>query len=67
MSENGILLRVDNLVKHFPVLRGVFQRQVGAVHAVDGISFDVHRGETFGLVGESGCGKTTAGRTILQL
>jgi len=67
MSENGVLLRVDNLVKYFPVLRGVFQRQVGAVHAVDGITFDIHKGETFGLVGESGCGKSTAGRTILQL
>ena len=61
------LLKVDNLVKHFPVLRGVFQRQVGAVHAVDGISFEIYPGETFGLVGESGCGKSTAGRTILQL
>jgi len=67
MSENKVLLRVENLVKHFPVLRGVFQRQVGAVHAVDGISFDIKKGETFGLVGESGCGKSTAGRTILQL
>jgi oligopeptide transport system ATP-binding protein len=67
MSENGVLLQVDNLVKYFPVLRGVFQRQVGAVHAVDGITFDIHKGETFGLVGESGCGKSTAGRTILQL
>jgi len=67
MSENGVLLRVDNLVKHFPILAGVFQRQVGVVHAVDGISFDIRTGETFGLVGESGCGKSTAGRTILQL
>jgi len=61
------LLQVDNLVKHFPILSGVFQRQVGVVHAVDGITFDVYSGETFGLVGESGCGKSTAGRTILQL
>jgi len=67
MPENNVLLKVDHLVKHFPVYRGVFQRQVGAVHAVDDISFDVRRGETFGLVGESGCGKTTAGRTIIQL
>jgi oligopeptide transport system ATP-binding protein len=67
MSDKQVLLSVDNLVKHFPVLRGVFQRQVGAVHAVDGISFDIFKGETFGLVGESGCGKSTAGRTILQL
>ena len=67
MSENNVLLRVDNLVKHFPIMAGVFQRQVGVVHAVDGISFDIRSGETFGLVGESGCGKSTAGRTILQL
>ena len=67
MSDDQVLLKVDGLVKHFPVLRGVFQRQVGAVHAVDGITFDIRRGETFGLVGESGCGKSTAGRTILQL
>lgn len=62
-----ILLRVDKLVKHFPIYRGVFQRQVGAVHAVDGVSFNIYKGETLGLVGESGCGKSTAGRTILQL
>jgi oligopeptide transport system ATP-binding protein len=67
MSENGVLLRVDGLVKHFPIYRGVIRRQVGAVHAVDGITFQVQSGETFGLVGESGCGKTTVGRTILQL
>jgi oligopeptide transport system ATP-binding protein len=68
MSENKkVLLHVEELKKHFPILRGVFQRQVGAVRAVDGISFDVFQGETLGLVGESGCGKSTAGRTILQL
>lgn len=67
MSENETLLRVENLVKHFPILAGIFQRQVGVVHAVDGISFNIKRGETFGLVGESGCGKSTAGRSILQL
>ncbi len=67
MPKDQVLLKVDHLVKHFPVLRGVFQRQVGAVHAVDGITFDIRSGETFGLVGESGCGKTTAGRTIVQL
>ena len=66
-NNKEVLLRVDNLVKHFPIYRGVFQRQVGAVHAVDGVSFDVYRGETLGLVGESGCGKSTTGRTILQL
>jgi oligopeptide transport system ATP-binding protein len=67
MSDEQVLLSVDSLVKHFPVMRGVFQRQVGVVHAVDGISFQIYKGETFGLVGESGCGKSTAGRTILQL
>ncbi len=69
MSNNNtdILLKVEDLKMHFPIYRGVFQRQVGAVRAVDGISFDVHRGETLGLVGESGCGKSTTGRAILQL
>lgn len=66
-ANNDVLLRVENLVMHFPIYRGVIQRQVGAVHAVDGVSFDVKRGETLGLVGESGCGKSTTGRTILQL
>jgi oligopeptide/dipeptide ABC transporter ATP-binding protein len=66
-NNSQALVRVENLVKHFPITRGVFQRQVGQVKAVDGISFEIYRGETFSLVGESGCGKTTAGRTILQL
>ena len=61
------LLHVDNLKKHFPIYKGVFRRQVGAVHAVDGVSFDIYKGETLGLVGESGCGKSTTGRTILRL
>lgn len=61
------LLKVENLVKHFPIRAGLLQREVGAIHAVDGISFDIYKGETFGLVGESGCGKSTAGRTILRL
>jgi oligopeptide transport system ATP-binding protein len=68
MAEQKALLRVKDLKKYFPITRGiVIQRQVGAVMAVDGISFDVHKGETLGLVGESGCGKSTTGRTILQL
>jgi oligopeptide transport system ATP-binding protein len=66
-NNNETLLRVEDLKMHFPIYRGVFQRQVGAVRAVDGVSFEVKRGETLGLVGESGCGKSTTGRTILQL
>ena len=66
-DNNDTLLRVEDLTMHFPIYRGVFQRQVGAVRAVDGVSFDIKRGETLGLVGESGCGKSTTGRTILQL
>jgi len=61
------LLSVRGLVKHFPVKKGLLQRTVGRVHAVDGISFDIAEGETLGLVGESGCGKSTAGKTILKL
>ncbi len=66
-SEKNVLIKVEDLVMHFPIYRGVIRRQVGAVHAVDGISFEVYQGETLGLVGESGCGKSTTGRTILQL
>ena len=62
------LLHVADLKMHFPINKGIiFQRQVGAIKAVDGISFDLYRGETLGLVGESGCGKSTTGRAILQL
>src|SRR3989449_2299289 len=68
-AESGKnLLTVQALKMHFPLTQGIiFQRQVGAVRAVDGIDFFVERGETLGLVGESGCGKSTTGRAILQL
>jgi peptide/nickel transport system ATP-binding protein/oligopeptide transport system ATP-binding protein len=66
MPDN--LVEVRDLVKHFPLTQGVvFRRQVGAVHAVDGVSFDVRRGETLGIVGETGCGKSTTARLILRL
>ena len=65
---NKVLLSVKNLKKHFPITSGsFFKKQVGVVKAVDDISFEVFEGETLGLVGESGCGKSTTGRTILQL
>lgn len=67
MTTNEVLLRVEGLKKYFPITAGILKRQVGAVKAVDGISFNIYRGETLGLVGESGCGKSTSGRTILQL
>ena len=62
-----VILEVRGLKKHFPIKRGLLGRTVGTVKAVDGVSFDLRRGETLGLVGESGCGKTTAGRTLLRL
>ena len=66
--DKQLLLKVRNLKKYFPVTSGViFQREIGSVKAVDDISFDIFKGETLGLVGESGCGKSTVGRTILQL
>jgi ABC-type oligopeptide transport system ATPase subunit len=66
-SDQPILLEVKNLRTWFPIRRGILQRTVGHVKAVDDVSFFVRRGETLGLVGESGCGKTTVGRTILRL
>jgi len=73
MSSNGTpsngapLLSIRNLRKEFPIRKGVFSRQLGAVKAVNDVSFDIAKGETLGVVGESGCGKTTAGRSILRL
>ena len=67
-GKQDVLLSVRNLKMHFPITRGIIiQRQVGSIKAVDGINFDLMRGETLGLVGESGCGKSTTGRAILQL
>lgn len=66
-SSDGPVLEVDDLKKHFPIRAGVFRRQVGTVYAVDGVSLFVDPRETLGVVGESGCGKTTLGRSILRL
>ncbi len=68
MSKQQVLVQVKDLKKYFPITQGIIiQREIGAVKAVDEITFDIYRGETLGLVGESGCGKTTTGRTIVQL
>jgi oligopeptide/dipeptide ABC transporter ATP-binding protein len=67
MSDQDPLVQVQNLKKHFPVTEGILDRTVGHVRAVDGVTFDIYPNETVGLVGESGCGKTTAGRSLLRL
>src|SRR5258706_2672192 len=67
VGEGHTLLQVRGLKKHFPIVGGLLRRQIGTVYAVDGVDFDVNEGETFALVGESGCGKTTLGRSILRL
>ncbi|MFF3848297.1 ABC transporter ATP-binding protein [Streptomyces sp. NPDC002328] len=66
-TDGEVLLKVSGLKKHFPIKKGLLQRQVGAVHAVDGLDFEVRSGETLGVVGESGCGKSTMGRLITRL
>src|SRR5437764_15177994 len=67
-AGSSALVEVKNLVKHFPITRGiVFQKQIGAVKAVDDISFEVKRGETLGIVGETGCGKSTTARLLVRL
>ncbi|HET7472281.1 MAG TPA: oligopeptide/dipeptide ABC transporter ATP-binding protein [Candidatus Limnocylindrales bacterium] len=67
VEEGQALLKVRGLKKHFPIIGGLLKRQIGTVYAVDGVDFDVRAGETFSLVGESGCGKTTLGRSVLRL
>ena len=67
MPEAGPLLEVKDLVKHYAVRGGVLRRRIGTVHAVDGVSFSLGSGETLGLVGKSGCGKTTVARTVMRL
>jgi oligopeptide/dipeptide ABC transporter ATP-binding protein len=67
VSDDQLLVSVRGIVKYFPIMGGLLRRRVGDVKAVDGVSFDINKGEVFGLVGESGCGKTTLGRAVLYL
>lgn len=67
MKNNDVLVRINNLVKYFPIKKGFIKKSINYVKAVDDVSFEIHRGETLGLVGESGCGKTTVGRTVIRL
>ena len=66
-EEKDLILKVDNLKMHFPIHKGLLGKTVGYVRAVDGVSFEIERGKTFGLVGESGCGKTTVGKCVLRI
>ena len=66
-SRDNVLLKVEGLKMHFPITGGLLQRRVGTVQAVDGLDFYIKKGETLGLVGQFGCGKSTAGRAILHL
>src|SRR4051812_49663585 len=65
--SNEVILKAENLVKHYPVKAGVLRHTVGQVKAVDGVSFELYKGETLGIVGESGCGKSTLGRMLMRL
>ena len=66
-EQDSNLIAVEELIKHFPIRAGILRRQVGAVQAVDGVNFAVKRGETFSIVGESGCGKSTTARLLIRL